>query len=126
MIDLGVLYLVLREVALVRRIISYKQLSVLYFRETGEQHNPHGTWDAPLGDLNAVTHRAGLPAISSIVTYQIDEDDPDSQYGPPGNEYWGTPGVPPRPRNAGDREIVWLGLVNAVHNAVWPNALPGL
>ena len=71
-------------------------------------------------------HAVGLPAISAIVTYRIDEDDPDSQFGPPGDNFWGTPGVPARPGTAQQREFFWMGLVNSAHQANWPEHLPGL
>src|SRR4051794_7987378 len=108
MIDLGVLYLILSNAARRGEIISYTELSVRYHRETAEDHHPHGTWDVPLGQLNGHTHSAGLPAISAVVTYKVNEDDPDSQFVPPGDNFWGTPGVPPRPATAGDREMTWL------------------
>ena len=60
------------------------------------------------------------------MTYQIDENDPDSQFGPPGNEFWGSPGVPPRPASVQERELVWMGIVSQVHQANWPEHLPGL
>jgi hypothetical protein len=126
MIDLGVLYGILRLAARNREIIAYGDLSARYRVETGEEHHPHGTWDHPLGKLNGITHAAQLPAISAIVTYRIDEDDAESAFVPPGDNFWGTPGVPDRPRTADEREIVWVGLVNRVHGAAWPEALPGL
>src|SRR4051812_12433559 len=107
MIDLAELYAILREVATRRRIVSYSDLSALYRDRTGEDHHPHGTWDVPLGQLNGHTFAGRLPAISAVVTYKVDEDDPDSQFIPPGDNFWGTPGVPPRPATAGDREMTW-------------------
>lgn len=126
MINLVELYAILRLVALHHDIISYRELSVRYLQRTEEQHHWHGTWDAPLGQLNGHTQANGLPAISAVVTYQIDEDDPDSQFGPPGNEFWGSPGVPARPATAQQRELVWMGIVGQVHQANWPEHLRGL
>lgn len=126
MIELADLYAILRQAAQHGEIISYSDLSDRYFERTGQQHHWHGTWDAPLGQLNGITQDAGLPPISAIVTYRIDEDDPASQYRPPGDSFWGSPGVPPRPGNSQEREETWMAIVGRVHQATWPENLPGL
>jgi hypothetical protein len=126
MIDLTELYAILRRAAAAREIIAYSDLSIRYRETTGEDHHHHGTWDVPLGELNGHTNRIGLPPISAIVTYRVDEEDLDSAFVPPGDNFWATPGVPERPRTADDREMIWLGLVNRVHHARWPEELPGL
>jgi len=127
MIDLNELYSILRLAAMRGEIISYSDLSALYRERTGEEHSPHGTWDSPLWQLNAATKSSGLPPISAIVTYRIDPDDPDSQFVPPGNEFWGSPGVPNRPPTAELRELEWMRLVGRVHQEKnWTEFLPGL
>jgi hypothetical protein len=83
MIDLVELYAIQRLVALHHEVISCRELSARYRQRTGEQHHGHGTWDAPLGQRNGHTPANGLPAISAVLTYRIDEDDPDSPFGPP-------------------------------------------
>src|SRR5262249_13824702 len=125
MIDLVVLYSILREVAMRGILISYGVLSRLYFECTGEPHSPHGTWDQPLGALNWFTHAAGLPAISAVVTYQWDQDDPDSEPCPPGNGFWGCPGVPHRPPTCDGRFFEWQRILKDVYAADWPEDLPG-
>jgi hypothetical protein len=123
MIDLAVLYALLRRVAGSKGIVSYEDLSRLFYEATGEWHDPHGTWDGPLAGVNGHARAAGLPPISALVT---DQPDAASGFGPPGGGFWGSPGVPPRPRKADDRLLVWMGFVNLAHRAAWPETLPGL
>jgi hypothetical protein len=123
MIDLAVLYGILRGVAKRQQIISYEDLSRLYQEATGDWHEPHGTWDSPLAEVNGHTKAASLPPISALVTYKPQEG---SNLEPPGSGFWGSPGVPPRPGRADNRLLVWMGFVNLVHRAEWPERLPGL
>lgn len=126
MIDQGQLYAILRRAARYGEIIAYPDLNARYHEATGEDHHPRGTWDIPLDELNGHTNLAGLPPISALVTYRIDEDNPDSAFVPPGDGFWETPGVPPKPDSADERERVWMEIVNRVHQARWPEELPEL
>jgi len=51
-IDLAILYEILRDIAITGRKFHYSDLSTEYHRHTGEWHEPHGTWDGPLGEIN--------------------------------------------------------------------------
>jgi hypothetical protein len=124
MIDLVKLYGVLRGVATSKGIISREDLSRLYLEATGDWHEPQGeTWDVPLADLNGHAKAAGLPPISAIVA---DRPRREENFEPPATGFWGSPGVPPLPRKAADRLMVWMGFVNLAHQAAWPETLAGL
>jgi hypothetical protein len=123
MIDLAVLYGVLRGVAMSKGIISYEDLSRLYHEVTGDWHEPQGIWDPSLAQVNRHAKAAGLPPLTAIVTDKPRQED---NFGPPTSGFWGSPGVPPMPRKAADRLLVWMGFVNLAHQAVWPETLAGL
>jgi hypothetical protein len=124
MIDLKVLYGVLRVVAMSRGLVSREDLSRHYHEATGDWHEPReGTWDGPLAKLNGHTGAAGLPPLSAVVTDRPHRED---SYEPPTSGFWESPGVPPRPRKAADRLLVWMGFVNLAHRAAWPETLAGL
>jgi hypothetical protein len=123
MIDLTVLYGVLRGVATGKGIISHEDLSRLYHEATGNWHEPQGTWDVALAELNGHARAAGLPPISAVVAGRPRRED---NFEPPASGFWGSPGVPPLPRKAADRLLVWMGFVNLVHRAAWPETLAGL
>lgn len=117
MIDLEVLYSILARVAYDRGQITYGHLSQAYFDRTQEWHEPHGTWDEPLGELNRLVHQVGWPAISTVVVMQDTNE--------PGGRYWGSsPNVPARPANEIARIGLYGQLLGAVHAAPWPNAIP--
>ena len=124
MVNLTVLYGVLRGVATGKGIISYEDLSRLYQEATGDWHEPlGGAWDVPLAEVNSLARAAGLPPLSAVVT---DSPRRGESFGPPAAGFWGSPGVPPRPGKGDDRLLVWMGFVNLAHRAAWPEALPGL
>jgi hypothetical protein len=123
MIDLKVLYGVLREVARREGVISYEELSRLYHEAGGDWHDPEGTWDVPLAALNGRARAAGLPPISALVTSKPRAGE---NFGPPGGGFWDSPGVPPRPARTADRLMIWMGFVNLAYRAAWPEELPGL
>jgi hypothetical protein len=124
MIELAVLYAVLRDVARRKDVISYEDLSRLYHEAAGDWHDPEGTWDVPLAGLNGRTRAAGLPPISAVVTSKPRAEE---NFGPPGDGgFWGSPGVPPRPARVADRLMIWMGFVNLAYRAAWPENLPGL
>jgi hypothetical protein len=121
-IDVKVLYGVLREAAVTKGILSHEELSRRYHEATGDWLEPRGGWDVPLAEVNARTKAAGLPPLSAVVT---DKPGREDGYEPPTSGFWGTPGVPPKPRKAADRLLVWMGFVNLAYRAAWPEALAG-
>ena len=124
MIELAALYGVLRGVAMSKGIVSHEDLSRLYHEATGDWHEPQErTWHGPLAKLNGHTRAAGLPPLSAVVTDRPHRED---NYEPPTSGFWESPGVPPRPRKAADRLLVWMGFVNLAHRATWPETLAGL
>ena len=117
MIDVEVLYSILAGVARNQRQITYGELSQAYFDRTQEWHEPHGTWDEPLGEVNRLVHETGWPAISSVVVMQDTKE--------PGGRYWGSsPNVPARPSNSVARIARYGQLLSAVHAAPWPEGIP--
>ena len=98
-IDTAILYAILREVAVSRRQpFHYSDLSVAYQQRTGDWHEPHGTWDEPLGVINtlAYNHVPKLPPLSAVVTTKPDSPHEQPE---PGARFWGSsPGVPSKPR----------------------------
>jgi hypothetical protein len=118
MIDLDIVYEILVSAAKTPdRPFTYSDLSERYQESTGEYHEPYGSWDAPLGDVNRRVANAGLPPLSVIVwlkeTYQ------------PGGGFWGaSPNAPARPKNERERDALLLRLLNEVWAANWPAALP--
>jgi hypothetical protein len=123
MIDVAVLYAVLRDVARSKGIISYEDLSRLYQEAGGEWHEPDETWDGPLVEINGHTRAAGLPPLSTLVTCKPRQE---GNFEPPGGGFWSSPGVPPRPRRVDDCLMIWMGFLNLAHKALWPETLPGL
>jgi len=123
MIDLTVLYGILRDVATNKGIVSHEDLSRLYHEATGNWHEPKGTWNVPLAEVNGYVKAAGLPPLSAVVTDNPRQED---NFGPPTSGFWDSPGVPPRPGRNADRLLVWMGFVNLAHRAAWPQALDGL
>ena len=126
-INLQVLYGILREAAVRGRAgqatgatISYSDLSTAYEKQTGVYHPPHGTWDAPLAELNRRTLAADppLPPLSAVVTYKPEKGAP---LGLPGAGFWGSPGVPAKPR---DPVVAWAGILKRVYAADWPDEMP--
>jgi hypothetical protein len=122
-IDLKVLYGILRGVALSKGILSYEDLSRRYHEATGDWLEPQGTWDGPLAELNGHTKAARLPPLSAVVTDRPRQED---SFAPPTSGFWGSPGVPPKPRKAADRLMVWMGFVNLAYRAAWPETLERL
>ena len=120
-VNLDELYLILRDVASKKKIWSYTELSEEYRQRFHVWHEPHGSWDVPLGEINTRTHSVGLPALSAVITYKPEQG---SSHGPPGKGFWGTPGVPPRPARKDDQYDEWIKILNTVHAAKWPAGLP--
>jgi len=116
-IDVGLLYPILASVAAAQDLIEYSALSRRYERVTGENHDPHGSRDYPLGELNRRLHAAGLPALSAVVVLRGTQE--------PGGGFWGSsPGVPARPKSDEDRIAAFADILQRVHRATWPESLP--
>ncbi len=117
MIQLGHLYAILARVAKEQRYITYGELSDRYLERTEEWHEPHGTWDEPLGELNRTVDEAGWPAISAVVVLKETKE--------PGGKFWGSsPNVPTRPRDEVERVALYGHLLGQVHAAPWPESIP--
>ena len=117
--DVGHLYAVLRQwvAAGNARPQTYTQLSHDYHDRTGEWFEPHGSWDAPLGELNNILAAAGAPALSALVILNETKE--------PGDRFWGcAPNVPPRPKKEIDRLTEWSRIVADIGKFNWPASLP--
>lgn len=111
------LYTILRQWAQAGEPQSYGDLSRAYQAQTGDWFEPHGTWDALLGELNRRLAGVRAPALSALVILQGANE--------PGAGFWGcAPNVPNRPANDVDRVAVWTDIVTAVCNYPWPEAFP--
>ena len=73
--------------------------------------------------VNGHAKRAGLPPLSAVVTGKPRQE---GSFEPPTTGFWDSPGVPPQPRKAADRLMVWMGFVNLAYQASWPATLAGL
>ncbi len=115
------LYVVLRAWAVAKpgQINPYTELSRQYQARTSDWFEPHGSWDAPLGELNQhVYTAAGAPALSALVV--LKKNPPE-----PGGGFWGcAPNVPARPKTDIERLAEWSRIVAEVHAYDWPPALP--
>jgi hypothetical protein len=115
--NLDDIYAILRRWATAGNPQSYGDLSRAYQARTGNWFEPHGTWDAPLGELDNRLANVEAPALSALVILQEANE--------PGAGSWGcAPNVPNRPVNDIDRIAVWTDIVTAVRNYPWPEALP--
>ena len=116
-VDPNILYIILSRIALQPTILTYTNLSDAYYKETGEWHEPHGSWDAPLGELNRDLDLLGWPPLSAVVVLNDSRE--------PGGLFWeSSPAVPPRPRNDLDRTIKYAEILSQVHNAPWTSKYP--
>ena len=115
--DIGHIYAVLRQWAIAGEPRTYTQLSLDYHARTGEWFEPHGSWGAPLGELNNHLASVGAPALSALVTLK--------ETNRPGGEFWGcAPNVPPRPKNDDDRDEAWCHILDSIGKFDWPTSLP--
>jgi hypothetical protein len=121
------LYAILRSVALGqlpsaalgKGLIAYSELSQRYQDVTDHWFEPHGSWDDPLGELNAVLEDHGYPALSAVVVLK------DRDRLGPGEGFWKCPGVGPRPSNPEARFLRWNEILKNVYATAWPEGLPG-
>jgi hypothetical protein len=117
-IDLEHLYAVLAPVARRQGQMTYGALSQNYYRRTQDWHEPHGSWDRPLGKLNRMLHPVGWPPLSAVVV--LKQDDPE-----PGGRFWeSSPDIPTRPADDVARMALYGRLLRAVHEAPWPHTIP--
>ncbi len=115
--DVGHLYAVLCQWAAEKKPQTYTQLSHDYHALTGTWFEPHGSWDAPLGELNNQLAALGAPALSALVIRQETKE--------PGDGFWGcASNVPSRPKKEIDRLAEWSRIVNDVIAFSWPVTLP--
>lgn len=116
------LYAILADVARDQGLLTYGELSNSYLAATGDWHEPHGSWDAPLGQLNVMLHGVQWPPLSSVVVLQTR----DGGHGEPGGGFWeSSPNIPARPADALSRTAVWGQLLNEVYEDVtWPATIP--
>jgi hypothetical protein len=121
-VDFDALYAILAVVARTPNgLITYGQLSQQYLAATGVDLPPHGSWDAPLGQLNTMLHAAGWPPLSAVVVLQTR----DGGFGEPGGGFWeSSPNIPPRPADPDVRTALWGQLLQQVYDAPWPATMP--
>jgi hypothetical protein len=116
-IDLEHLYAVLMPIARNRGQMTYLQLSHGYYGRTHDWHEPHGSWDNPLGELNRILHAVHWPALSAVVVLQDERE--------PGGRFWeSSPNIPPRPNDPVARIALYGQILGQVHAAPWPNTIP--
>lgn len=115
------IYAVLAAVARDATLLTYGDLSNRYRDETGDWHEPHGSWDVPLGQLNQMLDASGWPPLSAVVVLRAG----GGGFGEPGGGFWeSSPNIPARPADADTRTAQWGQLLNEVYEADWPTAMP--
>jgi hypothetical protein len=120
-VNFDALYTILASVARDHGLLTYTELSQCYHTATGDWHEPHGSWDVPLGQLNLMLHGFSWPPLSAVVVLQAD----GGGHGEPGGGFWqSSPNIPARPANALARTTTWGQLLNDVYAAAWPGAIP--
>ena len=116
-INLDDLYAVLAPIARNQGQMTYSDLSQAYYTRTHDWHEPHGSWDAPLGLLNRTLNTIRWPPLSAVVV--------NGETREPGPGFWeDSPNVPARPTNDIDRIAVYSRLLRQVHAAPWPPTMP--
>jgi hypothetical protein len=120
-IDLEHLYSILASVARQEGAslgqITYSDLSQAYLDRTGEWHEPHGSWDQPLGDLNLMLHALRWPPLSAVVVLK--------DGGEPGGLFWEScPSIPPRHPDEVTRIAMYSRILERVLGAPWPEVIP--
>src|SRR4051794_25468775 len=115
--DFEALYAILAEVARNHGQMTYGQLSQRYFDATQDWHEPHGSWDTPLGELNRILHALRWPPLSAVVVLQ--------EVGEPGGGFWeSSPNIPARPADEIARIALYSRILRQVHEANWPDTTP--
>lgn len=114
--DIEVIYKILTAWAKNNGPQPYVKLSEEYQSITGEWHEPHGSWDKSLGEINVRLSKIGAPAITSLVILKEKNE--------PGGNFWGcAENVPSRPKNDSERIAKWLEIVKEVKNYDWPMSI---
>jgi hypothetical protein len=117
-IDADVVFAILTVWASDKTPKTYTDLSHVYHKKTGEWHEPHGSWDAPLGVLNNRLAAEGAPAISALVILKGANE--------PGGNFWGcAPNVPEKPKDEMARLAKWNEILEAVFCYDWQLNFPG-
>jgi hypothetical protein len=117
-IDLDNVYAVLVDVAHNHDQLTYGELSRKYYERTGDWHEPHGSWDLPLGELNRLLHSVRWPPISAVVVLNDDNREP-------GGKFWeSSPNIPRRPTDEIARITLYGQILGQVHNVPWPSSIP--
>ena len=114
-IDVDRIYRILSVEARNQRTLTYLGLSQSYAAATGEWHEPHGSWDAPLGELNQSLHDVSWPPLSAVVVLERTQR--------PGGLFWGSADSVPA-LQANEREDAYVAILNEVFAAPWPNEFP--
>ena len=115
--DLETLYAILVGSARHQTQITYSELSEAYFKRTEDWHEPHGSWDDPLGELNHMLHGNGWPPLSAVVVLGETKQ--------PGGGFWAScPNIPARPRDELARIATYGQILAGVHAAKWPERMP--
>jgi len=121
--DLHILYLLLRDAAVLRDVVIYTPLSTCYQEQTGDWIDPHLGWRLPLETISlrcfGLFRKGHRPVLSAIVINN--PEGPSETPGRPGAGFWGlrTPSgfqvTPKRPS-----EDAWVAMCNAVYEQEWP------
>ena len=120
-VDIDKLYEILRDIANAKEVWSYKNLSREYHRRFAVSYPWRNTWGPPLLIINTRAFKHKLPALSAVITYAPLQG---VWYSPPGDGFWGCPGVPQQPSRRIDEYKEWIRILNDVHANVWPVSLP--
>lgn len=96
------------------KVLTYSELSYAYREKTGEWHDPHGSWDGPLGDINNALYSIKAPALTALVVLKSS--------GMPSKGFWGcAPHVPAKPI---DELKEWMDILNQIESYNFPEVLP--
>jgi hypothetical protein len=119
---LQTLYEILRGIArsmtrIRTRPADVRTLSHLYQEQTRDWLEPHGSWDWPLDTINKRLERWGCRRFGC---------DREPGHLGPGAGFWNTVARTRQaaPRNADERRLAHLAILEEVRAAAWPAALP--
>jgi hypothetical protein len=110
-INLDVVYRILRRAAKAKEILAYFELSDEYQAATQVYIHYRG-WGPSLGDVSRRCTNAGFPPVSTIVVV--------NKTGLPGYNYWGHVAGAPRTYN----RKAWERIRDSVWRTSWPVKLP--
>ena len=116
-VNLADMYVILAAAARNGGQLTYTQLSQKYFDRTGDWHEPHGSWDLPLGELNRDLHVLRWPPLSAVVVLKETQE--------PGGLFWeSSSNIPSRPSNDIAQIAAYSQILGQVHAAHWTDELP--